>query len=119
MYEKMISYCGIECDDCPLMIVTLEDDQEQLEMTARWVRQEWNVSEATWENIRCEGCKGDGIKADLCVNCTIRNCVMSKGLDHCAECESYLNCRKLKRVHRDAPEAKIRLDKKYARLNEY
>ena len=119
MSEKMMSYCGIECDDCPLMMVTLEDDPEQLELTARWVRQEWNIAEATWENIRCEGCKEKGIKADLCLHCAIRACALAKGLDHCAECELYLNCHKLERIHRDVPEAKTRLDKVYARLNEY
>ena len=112
------SYCGIDFTDCPLMIATLENDPEQLEMTARWVRQEWNVSDATWENIRCEGCKGEGVRADVCVRCTIRACAQAKGLDNCAECEKYLHCSKLVSIQKSAPEAKIRLDTIYARLNE-
>ena len=119
MSKKMMAYCGIICSDCMSMVATLKDDQEELEIAAEFSRQEWNVLDATWKNIHCEGCKGVRRLPDICISCPIRSCAISKGVDNCAECEKYLGCEKLHGVHRDVPEAKNRLDTIYTRLNAY
>ena len=69
--DKMIGYCGINCEKCEARIATVRDDDNM-------------------------GCRGDGVKYFFCNElCEIKPCVTSKGYGSCAECAEIDSCTKL------------------------
>jgi len=105
----MIAYCGLDCSKCDAYLATIEDNGTKRELTA----QKWSQiykAKIKPEQINCDGCKSNGVKFFHCNHCEIRRCCSSKGLDHCAACESYI-CETLARFIRLAPEARKALER--------
>ena len=106
--EKMMSYCGLICTDCPAFIATQKNDNE----ARKKVAEEWSKHDAALkpEDINCDGCLADTETVfKFCNICEVRKCGKSKGVVNCAYCDDYA-CDKLAEIFKMAPEAKTRLD---------
>jgi hypothetical protein len=76
---KLLAYCGLYCDLCPVRVAHREGDERHLEgIPARYKRE--NMIEQD-----CEGCKG----RNLCGPCRIKDCAAPRGLDSCADCPEF------------------------------
>ena len=59
--NKMIAYCGLNCENCDAYLATINDDQELRIKTAKqWA--ELNHAPILPEHINCQGCRVDGAK---------------------------------------------------------
>ena len=103
--NKMIAYCGLNCEKCDAYIATKNNDQALREKTAKlWA--ELNNAPILPEHINCEGCRVDGVKTVFCENfCQIRQCATKKGLQTCGECPEMETCPRLRTVTSHNPEA--------------
>jgi len=105
-----ISYCGLDCSNCPARLAFLNDDDVLRKKTAA----EWSKLYGTdikAENVNCTGCKAVGIKFPHCEqSCTFRKCAMGKGIENCGLCSDY-PCEELAGFFAHVPEAKANLDR--------
>ena len=96
MNKKFICYCGLYCENCPVK-AKVEPAAKHLydEMKKAGFESFINQipgSEGFWpfltqlaENGMCISCQdGSGNP-----NCEVRNCAKEKGIDICAQCDSY------------------------------
>jgi hypothetical protein len=99
----MIAYCGLNCARCDAYMATQEDSHARREKTAqKWAKM--YKADIKPEQINCEGCKSNGVKFFHCNVCDIRQCCLSKNVDHCAACQDYV-CDTLAKFIQMAPEA--------------
>jgi hypothetical protein len=94
---EKLNYCGYTCpDDCTFKRATLENNPELKKQA--W--EEWKIKERYGLDFNesqafCYGCKDtahpEGVPV---VNCTVRSCVQSRGLDCCIECKKLKRCDK-------------------------
>jgi hypothetical protein len=107
--DEMIGYCGIVCSECPAMLATAKDDDQE---RAR-VAQEWSEHfevDLKPGDINCDGCLTDTDRVfNYCRVCEIRSCAGEKEVVNCAYCGDY-GCDKLTKIHDMAPEAKNKLE---------
>jgi hypothetical protein len=105
----MIAYCGLDCEKCDAFIATANnDDSLRAKLAEQWSKE--YSTQMKPGDINCTGCKSDGVKLFYCRNlCEIRKCALPRGIDTCAKCVDY-PCGRLDFVHRNAPDAKERLD---------
>ena len=102
--KKLIGYCGLDCEKCDAYIATINNDQELYEKTAKLWSQ-LNQTEITPEQIRCEGCRMDGIKSAWCGSfCEIRKCAEKKGFETCGSCPEMDGCPILNMIVSNSPE---------------
>ena len=113
----MIAYCGLNCSKCPALIATAANDIEGLKATAKMAREQWGLADATWETVKCTGCKGSGVRVADCADCKIRECAEAKGVETCAHCEEYESCEILSSFIAESPDAKANLEAIRASLN--
>lgn len=108
--NRMIGYCGIVCSDCPGLVATQANDQEELERLAEHSRVEYNRPEITVEWVMCDGClSASDRKCAYCAECAIRLCGVERGVENCAYCPEYA-CEKLKGFFAMVPQAQTVLD---------
>lgn len=102
--EKLIACCGIDCNTCDAKKATAANDDALRAKTAEQWKVQFNA-DITPEMINCTGCREPGVKFAHCAQCGVRNCVKSKGLQTCAECERLENCELTKDIHAYVPDA--------------
>ncbi|MFX0076069.1 MAG: DUF3795 domain-containing protein [Candidatus Hermodarchaeota archaeon] len=104
---KMLSFCGINCAECPAYLATQKNDKQEIERVAK----EWSSDEMkfTAEDIYCDGCSKDGRIFSWAPNCGIRICCMGKKLENCAYCDDYI-CEVLSKSLERSPKAKENLE---------
>ena len=90
--NKMIAYCGLDCEKCDAYLATVNDDQKLREKTAKlWA--ELNQAPILPEHINCQGCRVEGIKTMFCDSmCEIRKCALKKGVGTCGDCPELEGC---------------------------
>lgn len=90
--NKMIAYCGLNCENCDAYLATINDDQELRIKTAKqWA--ELNHAPILPEHINCQGCRVDGAKTVFCDSmCGIRQCALKKGVATCGDCLDLESC---------------------------
>jgi len=103
--NKMIAFCGLDCEKCDAYIATQNDDQALREKTAKlWA--ELNNAPILPEHINCDGCRADGRKTVYCERlCGIRRCALKRGVTTCADCADMDGCSILGEVIANSPEA--------------
>jgi hypothetical protein len=111
---KMLAYCGLRCDTCPVYVATREkDDDRKHEMRVSIARQcnEKYGMELEAEDISdCDGCIAVGGRLFKgCTQCEIRKCAMQKNLTSCAFCDEF-GCDKLQEHFCLDPESLRRLE---------
>jgi hypothetical protein len=103
--EKVIACCGLNCAACDARIATITNDNELRAKTAEKWNIQFNATGITPEMINCTGCREAGVKFSHCELCEIRNCVISKDFQTCADCDQLESCALLKNIHQYVPEA--------------
>ena len=108
---SMIAFCGLDCSKCDAFLATVRDDEElRIQTAKKWSA--WNGVEIPPEQIRCEGCLGNGVKTVYCDSlCAIRKCAAEKKLVNCAGCPGWKDCGTLQEILANSPEAKRNLEK--------
>jgi hypothetical protein len=92
MRKKMSGCCGIPCNECPAFIALKTNDDALREKTAQEWSQRYSTSFSK-EMINCSGCTNKkGPHIGHCGVCSIRNCVLKKGLKKCVSCEEFKFC---------------------------
>ena len=107
--NKMIAYCGLDCEKCDAYLATIRDDQALREKTAKaWA--ELNQAPILPEHINCLGCRADGVKTVFCDSlCQIRQCALNKGVETCGGCPEMERCGTVGQIHAGASEARDNL----------
>lgn len=106
---NMISYCGINCAECPGYIATQKNDNEARKIVAAEWRKIYNLN-VTSEDINCDGCQSQSSRHfSYCSECKVRKCGTEKNVENCAYCEEYI-CEQLNYIFEMVPNAKIILD---------
>ncbi|MDD3333947.1 MAG: DUF3795 domain-containing protein [Eubacteriales bacterium] len=107
--NKMIAYCGLDCEKCDAYLATLHNDDALREKTAKsWA--ELNNAPITAEMINCTGCRMDGVKTPFCESmCEIHQCALAKGLTTCGGCAKWESCKTVGEILADSPDAQERL----------
>ncbi|MBR4266564.1 MAG: DUF3795 domain-containing protein [Bacteroidales bacterium] len=93
--NKMIAFCGLDCEKCDAYIATQNNDDVLRQKTADlWSK--LNNIEIYPEQINCDGCRVNGRKTVFCeCFCTIRRCGLQKGFDTCGDCAEMERCQKV------------------------
>jgi len=111
--EKVVAYCGLLCQGCPIQWATHEKNEglkEKMKIEIAKLSNELYGTKFKPADITdCEGCLSEnGTLFPGCYDCQIRNCAREKKLPNCATCNEYA-CETLEKFFTDNPEAKIRL----------
>lgn len=96
MKTSALGYCGLNCEDCPVFIATVNDDNNLRLKTARG----WSSLYAEFlgkdglksEDMNCRGCRSESGLFIGCMNCPIRKCCREKNFITCASCSKYETC---------------------------
>ena len=105
--SKMLSYCGINCGECPAYLATKKNDEEEIKKIAN----EWSSDAMKFspEEIFCDGCSNEKRHFSWVPNCDIRICCTEKKLENCAYCDDFI-CEVLKNSLDKDPNAKLNLE---------
>ena len=94
--DKYISYCGFDCNECPVYVATINEDSDLRKKTAiEWG--EMYKRSFSDEDIVCYGCKSDKLFV-LCAKCDFKDCSIEKGIEKCDDCHSY-PCDRIKKFN--------------------
>lgn len=107
--EKIVSFCGLICSECPAFLATQNNsDDERKEVAEKWsVLYKANLKP---EDINCDGCLAEGKRLiGYCRICEIRKCGREKKVVNCGHCLDY-PCGKLDQIFKAKPECKTTLE---------
>jgi hypothetical protein len=106
---RQISFCGIDCNECPAFLATQEDnDEERVKIAELWSCK-YN-SDIKPEDINCDGCLSEGGRRfNYCRVCEVRTCCQERHIKNCACCDEYA-CEKLSPIFEVASHTRITLD---------
>jgi len=92
-----MSACGVVCSECGAHIAGVSNDPALKERVANAWRTIYKM-DVPPEGLVCSGCLSvEGPVFAACKDCWVRECVLSKGIAHCALCDQY-PCAELERV---------------------
>jgi len=89
--KEMIGCCGYNCHLCA---ARSDDPKLRQKMVDGW-KKYLGLQNYTAENVRCDGCRGNGRLADK--ECKARPCAREKGVEFCAYCDEF-PCDKVKHL---------------------
>ncbi len=116
-----ISYCGLDCETCPIYVATREQDKDrQMRMRteiAEMCTKHYGVTYEAKDINDCNGCRGGGRLFFGCDGCRSRNCAIARGIDNCAHCKEYV-CSELEAFFVKDPGARARLNEIRARASQ-
>ena len=98
-----IAYCGLDCEECPVLVATRTNDDRLREKTAR----DWEKNYAEYigkdhlesSEMNCEGCRSESLRFAGCAHCPIRACAVAKSFEGCWACDSYEACGMIQGFH--------------------
>jgi hypothetical protein len=111
---EMVSYCGLNCQTCPIYLATRQENKEErARMRADIVKlckDHYGINYKVEDISDCDGCHTEGERLfSSSKDCPIRTCAREKALENCAYCTEYA-CGKLEAFFKTDPAAKARLD---------
>jgi len=102
---KKLSFCGMECEKCPLYEATVKNDQDALRELAIACSTENKIFQM--EDMCCLGCwTKENDFSKMCKDCEIRNCGKQQLVLNCGECVQYPCEIYEKHIPKDAPSRK-------------
>jgi hypothetical protein len=112
--NKMLAYCGLACDSCPIHLATFEKDksrqQEMRVSIASFISEHYQMSLKVEDITDCDGCGANtGRLFSQCRNCEIRKCAIHRDIESCAHCPDYA-CDKLTELFSRDPAAQAHLE---------
>lgn len=111
--DRLLAYCGLACETCPIRLATLEPDAaKQRSMRAaiaREIADQYGMDLRAEDIGDCDGCRRGGRLFGGCLECEIRQCAIRRGVDSCAFCTAY-PCEALERHLALEPSARGRLE---------
>ncbi|BBF42063.1 acetyltransferase, GNAT family [Lachnospiraceae bacterium KM106-2] len=91
--KQCISYCGLNCNKCPVYIATSQKDDSMKEEVAKTFSTEEMPLEA--KDIYCLGCHTEFADDNkICGPCKIRACATGRKVEVCGKC-NYYPCNKI------------------------
>jgi len=109
MNERLISACGLVCDECDAYLATQAGDAAAIERVAAKWSEEYQA-DIPPASVWCDGCMTGGDRACGHVGeCEIRACVVERGFLNCAACDDF-GCEKLEGFFEMAPDARSTLE---------
>jgi hypothetical protein len=102
--NKIISCCGINCEQCDARIATLANDDALRAKTAETWGQMFNANIKA-ADINCAGCREDGVKFSHCMMCEIKKCAEAKNFATCGDCSEIESCETIGYVLKNVPDA--------------
>ena len=94
----LVGYCGIYCTRCDIHQACTANDRAKQREIADWINHHFDA-DCTAEQIRCSGCRGP-LEEHWSVGCKVRICASRKGVETCAECDEYGECRTLESFYK-------------------
>ncbi|MBU0936630.1 MAG: DUF3795 domain-containing protein [Spirochaetes bacterium] len=92
MQQKLGSYCGLDCAECPAHKVYLKDDPELRRKTAADWSKQFNAYFDP-EKFFCVGCTvTEGPHTGYCSLCPVQRCASAKSVANCGRCPEYRGC---------------------------
>jgi hypothetical protein len=112
--KETISYCGLNCQGCPIHLATREKDREkQYKMRveiAQQIKEHYGQEYKPEDISDCDGCKANsGRLFSGSHNCYMRKCARQKNFENCAYCDDY-PCEELEKFFTTDQDARKRLD---------
>jgi hypothetical protein len=90
--EPILTRCGYRCDLCLAYRPNVEKNpSNQQKLSDGWFK--YFGFRLPPESILCDGCMSENPKL-IDSSCSVRPCVIERGLDNCAQCEYYV-CEKI------------------------
>lgn len=89
------TYCGLYCGACD--ILRSHEKGQESKFAYLWtkptLKAHLNAQGVTYDEekdlqLKCQGCKSDDVFI-VCRICKIRECAISKNIEHCSDCEDY------------------------------
>ena len=113
--DEMIAYCGLDCNSCPILLATGEQNKEKQKEKRKeilqLIKQHYGLKCELKDITDCDGCMTEtGRLFSACKDCPIRKCARKKALESCAYCDEYI-CETLEEFFVKESSAKNRLDK--------
>ncbi len=78
--SNMLAYCGLYCEQCSFKRAHDDGDAKHLQSLP------YPAVLKPLSEYGCDGCKGEHCR---CTVCKIKPCIIEKGYDSCADCESF------------------------------
>lgn len=87
--DELVAPCGLYCDICTMYRAYHDRNLSLLQETPKNFRKQMGLQEEVdFKDIACEGCRSS-VLFKYCSECSIRKCVLEKGIDWCYQCESF------------------------------
>jgi hypothetical protein len=118
--DKIIAFCGLDCAECPGLIATQKNDDNERRKVAELWNKEYKTNVKP-EDINCLGCitesvtpgvqrpTGAELVFNYCKVCEIRKCGRGKKIKNCAYCVDY-PCELLNKFLVQSPKSKANLE---------
>ena len=112
--DKLVSYCGLSCQTCPVHLATIERDEARRKIIrtsiAELCARQYGMDLLLEDITDCDGCRANtGRLFSGCIECEIRKCAIEKKIKTCAFCSDYA-CEKLEKHFLLDPEIRKRLE---------
>lgn len=110
----MIAYCGLSCDNCPLHLATVEEDDSTKQTMRKSIAEEcskyYGLNLQPEDINDCDGCRSVSERIfSGCLSCEIRKCAIFKNIESCSFCKDYA-CKRLNEHFFLDPDAQLRLE---------
>ncbi|MCP4762976.1 MAG: DUF3795 domain-containing protein [archaeon] len=90
--KELLAPCGLYCGVCSIYIA---DRDNNVKFKGVLKKLYAGIVEST-EEIRCTGCRSEGILFKYCQDCPIRDCIIERNYESCHQCDEW-PCKYIKR----------------------